>query len=281
MPIQKIAILGPGLLGGSLGYSCRDRYDVHFWGRSEEKLAPVREQGFRATTEVAEVIEGADLIVMAIPVPYMRGMVEQLIEAGLRQDQLVTDVGSVKGSLIHEVQPLLGAQGYSFIGSHPMAGAEKQGFAAASRDLLPGASCIVTPDQYTCEEQLQTLLSFWQELGMQSYELPAEEHDDVIARVSHVPHVLASVCAHVALPQARDGQYAGGGLRDTSRVASGDARLWAGILSENNEAVAGYLEEAIVRLQSYQQAVKSNDLDAIEALLNEDKERRDAYYSQT
>ena len=278
--LSRVAIIGPGLLGGSIGLACKDQgYEVSFWGRNEERLTPVREAGFTASTDLKQVIANADLIILAIPVPYMAQMSEQLIEAGLTKGQLVTDVGSVKHAVVEAVQPVLSTVGYQFIGSHPMAGSEQQGFSAAKASILQEAMCIVTPDSYSELSQLERLRSFWGSLGMKVTELTTEQHDEIVSRVSHVPHLLASVCAHVALPKPGNGQYAGGGLKDTSRVASGDPELWTGIVSENSAEIVTHLGEAIERLQEYQRAISKEDLEGLKELLTQDKLRRDGYYA--
>ena len=275
----RLAIIGPGLLGGSIGLSCREEYDVRFWGRNSEKLTPITEAGFFSSTDLAAVIDKAVIIILCIPVPIMCNMAQRLIDAGLTEKQLISDVGSVKGSVLNELQPIFGSQGFRFIGSHPMAGSELTGFQAATASLLKGASCILTPDEFTSAEDLQALHTFWQKLGMVTYELSASAHDSIISRVSHVPHILAAVCSHVALQPESNSKFAGGGLRDTSRVASGHAGLWTGILSENQESIVPHLDETIVRLQHYREALKDNDVDLLHHLLEEDKQKRDQAYS--
>lgn len=278
---SKIAILGPGLLGGSIGLACREvGYEVAFWGRSEERLIPVQATGFSASTDLKAVIKGAGLVIMAIPVPHMAGMAEQLVRAGLDSSQIVTDVGSVKHAVVEAVQPILGMKGFHFIGSHPMAGSEQQGFAAAKAEMLKNATCIITVDKHSQKEDFERLSLFWKSLGMCVSQLTPVEHDEMISRVSHVPHILASVCAHVALPKEEYGVFSGGGLRDTSRIASGDAELWSGIISENAEEISAHLDEAIERMKAYQQAIKSEDPNQLKKLLQEDKNRRDSYFSK-
>lgn len=276
--IKSLAILGPGLLGGSLGLATKDSLEVRFWGRNPEKIAPLSDAGFHTVSaDLATVIKGADLIILAIPVPYMKDLVQQLVEVGLTKEQLISDVGSVKTSVTEELQPLLGAQGYKFIGSHPMAGSESQGFESARADLFQGAPCILTPDEYSEASDLATLEHFWQSLGTHTHILSPEDHDETVSRVSHIPHILAAVCANVALNNPENAQYAGGGLRDTSRVASGDPRLWSGILSENSEIILSQIDEAINRLTEYRDALSKNDGAPLEDLLAEDKVCRDHY----
>lgn len=278
--ITRLAILAPGLLGGSLAQAKKDTLEVRIWGRNAEKIKPLESEGYAlVSTDLSEVISGADLIVLAMPVPYMEEMVAALKEAGLKKEQLITDVGSVKSSVINDLQPLLGAEGYTFIGSHPMAGSEATGYSAASPTLFSDAACILTPDEFTSPENLALLESFWKSVGALTHFLSPEDHDEVISRVSHMPHILAAVCSHVALKPSSNGAYAGNGLKDTSRVASGDPHMWEGIISENKEAILPHLEEAILRLKQYKAAISAENTDELTRLLTEDKVARDGFYA--
>lgn len=275
--ISRLAILAPGLLGGSLAKAKKEHAEVRVWGRSAERLALIEKDGYSVvSTNLEDVISEAELIVMAMPIAYMKDMAERLVAAGLKPQQLVTDVGSVKEKVLKDVQPLLGARGFTFIGSHPMAGSEATGYEAASPTLFQDAACIITPDEFTQEAHRARLAHFWQSVGCEVHELDAGEHDRTVSRVSHLPHILSAVCAHVALPTPEIGKYAGNGLRDTSRVASGDPAMWAGITTGNKDALRSQLEEAMSRLKQYQDALdKEEDL---RQLFTEDKKARDDVY---
>jgi len=228
----------------------------------------------RATTDFAEAVGSADLIILSTPVGVMADMVERIIAAG-NTSALITDVGSVK-RLPHEtIRPLLESTSLDFIGSHPMAGSEQAGIEAARVDLVDGAACIITNEDHVSSDKEDELQAFWEALGCRVRRLSAEDHDYAIARISHFPHMLASVGATVGLAFEDIGELSGGGLRDTTRVASGDAGLWTEILMENRDALQRSLNESVIELTKVQEMLCAEDRLAMHAYLEEAKRRRD------
>ena len=273
MSFNQIAVLGPGLLGGSVGLAvlARELGEVRFWGRSEEKLAEVREAGFLASNELAEVVQGADLVILATPVEFYADLVEKLVAVG--GDFLVTDVGSVKGAVEEGAAQVLRAAGISFVGSHPMAGSERGGFQAAQADLFEGAACFLCPDEErTLVAELQC---FWESLGCLVKEVSAAEHDQIVARISHLPHALASVTARVSLRQRGEGQQGGGGLLDTTRVAAGNPMMWTSIFLENQEALLTELRRAAEEMATLRELLTNQDEEGLVDWLEEAKRLRD------
>lgn len=278
MAFKEIAVLGPGLLGGSVGLAVRARGlgEVRFWGRSEEKLAVIREAGFLAKGKIAEAVAGADLVILATPVEHYCGLIDGLVAAG--GDYLVTDVGSVKGSVERGAGATLRAAGIPFVGSHPMAGSEQGGFGAARKDLFEGATCFLCPDgERTRVAELQ---SFWESLGCVVTESSATEHDQIVARISHLPHALAAVTARVSLRNAGEGSQGGGGLNDTTRVAAGNPEMWTGIFLENEGAVLAELDRALAEVTTLRELVNSRDEGGLVQWLAEAKSLRDELRSQ-
>ena len=166
---SSVAILGPGLLGGSLALAVRKQLPhvhVSLWGRREEPLEYARSSGaaHTASTRMEEVVEGADLVVLATPVGVMPRLVSDMLPL-LKPGVLVTDVGSVKGCVHQAVGSVLKKAGVAFIGSHPMAGSEKQGMEHASGDLFRDATCILTNDEHVHEDVLLLLQRFWERVG--------------------------------------------------------------------------------------------------------------------
>ena len=161
----RIAVIGPGLLGGSLARAIPMRLpesELRVWGRREEPLVKLRnEPGISlASTDLDAVIEGADLVVLATPVGIMGGLAEQMAASGkLKPGCLVTDVGSVKVSVVAELEPVIAGAGGIFIGSHPMAGSEKSGLDHATDDLFEGAACLVTPTKQSSAEAVEAMRS--------------------------------------------------------------------------------------------------------------------------
>jgi len=277
--VAKLAILGPGLLGGSLAGAVRRAGlagEVRVWARRREAAERVAARGWAdfASDEVGAVVEGADLIVLATPVGVMPDLARQIVAVRerLAVEVLITDVGSVKGFVAANVAPIFDAAGLTFIGSHPMAGAETAGFEAAREDLFEGAACILTPPAAA----LPRLCDFWRQLGCRLFTMTPDEHDAAVARVSHLPHVAASAVALAVLRGAGDGvAVAGRGFRDTTRIASGDPELWTEILAENRAALVAPLEDLIARLGEVLDFVRRSDDDHLRRFLAEAKSLRD------
>lgn len=272
---QKVAVLGPGLLGGSVGWAMQERSagEVRFWGRSETKLRAVREAGFFASADLSEVVSGVDLVILATPVGFYPDLARELVAIG--GGFVVTDVGSVKRAVHAGAGEILRQAGIEFIGSHPMAGSEQCGFAVARGDLFQGATCFLCESGNSTAEGVAALQDFWKSLGCQVTVASPSEHDEVVARVSHLPHVLAAVGAQVSLRDAREKDLGGGGLRDTTRVAAGDPAMWTGILLENQQAVLAELRRAQQEMADLEGLLASGDEAGVLAWLTEAKARRD------
>lgn len=238
-------------------------------------MAEVRQRGYEhITTDFALAVRGADLVILAVPVGVMRGLAERLVAAAPAEGLVVTDVGSVKGLPHKQLGPYLHEHGIKFIGSHPMAGSEQVGFDAADPELFSGAPCILTNDEDFPDADVNRLVAFWSSLGSRVGVMSADEHDRLVARISHMPHVLAAVCAIVALEDEDDGHFSGGGLRDTSRVAAGDPQMWTEILLENRASVVGPLRECATAIQRLADLIEHGQQDALATALEEAQRRR-------
>ena len=239
---MSLAVFGPGLLGGSLLLEARAKgvRELRVWGRRQPSLSQVRDRGLADVTgtDAREVAEGADFLVLCVPVGGMAGLAEQIVRAKLGTDAVVTDVGSVKAVVLSGAGVIFRRAGIRFVGSHPMAGAEVAGLEAARTGLFQGAACILTPPPETAPAALAKVVAFWQSIGCRTSQMDAVRHDEVVARISHLPH-LAAVAATLASfqPDASMAEFAAGGLRDTTRVASGLPSMWREILLENRAAI--------------------------------------------
>ena len=274
----NISILGGGLLGGSLAMALEKcGTAVRLWARRVETVDAAREIGISgATTDLAEALTGADLVVLAVPVGSMPALVSQSLAAGMRPGCLLTDVGSVKAMPHQELPPLLAGSGVDFIGSHPMAGSERNGLDAASADLFQGAACLLTNDENVAEAKAAALERFWQRVGCRTTWLGAADHDALVARISHLPHIVAASAARVCLKNPGDGRFGGGGLRDTTRVAAGNPEMWAEILIENRAALSGLLRATMIDLAALLTCLENADHAAVLDWLASAKQRRDA-----
>lgn len=252
--MKRIAILGPGLLGGSIALRLRQLggSQVTLWARRPEAVEEAIAAGCadHATSDVRAAVEDADLVVLCVPVGAMKQIVSAFLPA-LRTDAIVTDVGSVKGAVLAEVGTLFAGRGH-FVGSHPMAGSESTGLKAARADLFERSTCIVTPDANTDPKALAAVEAFWTKLGCRVVQLGAGEHDDCVALVSHLPHLVAAILVNVVAERnAHAFGVVGPGFRDTTRVASGPPAMWTEILRENSTAVVAATDALIAKLTDF------------------------------
>jgi prephenate dehydrogenase len=239
MNFGTVAILGPGLIGGSLALALAERglaKRISIYARSPHALDAIRLAGVNAelTGNPSEAVRDADVVILCVPIEAMAALVKECRDA-LKPTALVTDVGSVKGSVDAVLAPLLKGKA-RWIGSHPMAGSEQSGFVAARPDLFENAAVIVTPTPETAPETQKRAEEFWQALGSRIFSLSPAEHDLAVAEISHMPHLVAALLVTQAGPKSLP--LAAGGFRDTTRVASASPGLWIEILQANREALA-------------------------------------------
>jgi len=262
---ERLAVLGLGLLGGSVALAAKARgvaTRVAGATRSPEALAAaLRDGALDEAGSYTEAASGADLVVLATPVFAMADVVRQIAPV-LRPGAVVTDVGSVKAVLCETLPGLL-PRGVSYVGAHPMAGSHLRGLGNARADLFEDAVCIVTnsPDAAA----LERTADFWRALGARVVHRDPAEHDAEVAWMSHVPHVLAFAFAG-ALEAAPPGAHAvvGAGFRDFTRIAQSDPELWGDILTANRKALAAPLARALESLQEFTRALEANDADGVE-----------------
>jgi prephenate dehydrogenase len=256
--MKRIAILGPGLIGGSVALALRRHGGRHvtLWARREEAVCEVLAAGCAdaATADLAAAVKNADLVVLCVPVGAMREL-SAAISPVIRGDCVITDVGSVKGPVLAELRPIFRGRG-RFVGSHPMAGSEHAGLTAARAQLFDGSTCIVTPEANTDAAALAAVSEFWKRIGCRVVELPAAEHDECVALVSHLPHLVAATLVNtVAAQNAHAFRVVGPGFRDTTRVAAGPPAMWREILRENSAAVLPAIDALIAKLSEFRQTL--------------------------
>jgi len=288
MQWQKISLVGVGLLGGSLGLAIKQRRlaaRVEGYVRRDARVAECEKLGVvdQAGVHLDKVVEGADLVVLCTPIAQMRGLVECLLPH-LKCGALVTDVGSVKGSVVRELEPLIAGAGAEFIGSHPMAGAEKTGVSAARPDLFEKAICVLTPTTRSRPELVQRLDRFWSSVGAIPLKMAAELHDELVSRSSHLPHVLAAGLASYVLNPVHPKEQASlcaNGFRDTTRIASGSPEMWRDICLANRENLSRVLGVFAGDLQEFRRMLDHQDAKAIEEVFGKAKQRRDAWRAQS
>lgn len=281
MYFSTVAIVGVGLLGGSIGLALQKRQlarRVIGIGRNEAKLieAENRHAVTEVTTDLAQGVADADLVIICTPVETVVSQVEAIAKA-CKKGTLITDVGSTKGSIVAGADKVL-ADGIglwaTFVGSHPMAGSEKTGVLFAKEDLFVNRAVIVTPSDATPPEAKSRIEAFWQALGARTITLPADKHDELVAFASHVPHLVASALA--ASTPADALPLVAGGWLDSTRIAAGDIELWRQILSENRSHTLLALTHFEKVISSFRAALESGDQAQISRLLRQGKTTRDS-----
>jgi prephenate dehydrogenase len=248
----RLAIVGPGLLGGSIALSARRTGGFHIgiWARRAEAVAEIEALGIadHASSDLNAIVKDADLIVLCIPIGAM-AVIAQQIAGVISPGAIVTDVGSVKACVVAELEPIFRERG-RFVGSHPMAGSEQTGVRAARADLFDGAACMVTPGEFSDSRAVEEIRAFWQKLGCRVTELSPSAHDEIVAQISHFPHLLAAALVQsVADENPRAFDFSGPGFRDMTRVAGGPPAMWAEILRSNRRAVHQSAEAMIEKLR--------------------------------
>ncbi|MGH8048210.1 MAG: prephenate dehydrogenase [Chthoniobacterales bacterium] len=274
--LSPVAILGPGLIGGSLGLAlqrlCPD-VEIRVWARRDAALEAVRALGFAriADTNVGTVVAGARTVVLCTPVETMAGLSQQILDS-LDPAAAVTDAGSVKNTVVPECEAILGGR---FVGAHPIAGSDRAGIDAAHADLFENATCVLTPTSHTDPAALETVRTLWKSVGCSLVEMSAESHDAALARTSHLPHAAAAALASVVAREVAGWQsLAGGGYRDSTRIAMGNPDLWTGILMANRAEVSTSIAEFIEILQNIRSALEAGDGEAVHALLAQGRDAR-------
>ncbi|HXB59887.1 MAG TPA: prephenate dehydrogenase/arogenate dehydrogenase family protein [Candidatus Acidoferrales bacterium] len=283
---RKIAIIGVGLLGGSLGLAVRKfrlAGEIAGFVRREKTIAECEKVGALdyATTDLLAAVSNADLVILCTPLAQMRSLAEQCVPA-LKRGAIVTDVGSVKAGVVRELESVIAKAGAHFVGSHPMAGGEKTGVAAARADLFVNAACVLTPTRRSNAAAVRKLERFWKSLGSRILKLPPEQHDLFVSRTSHLPHVIAATLANLVLGPSQpkgQSQLCATGFRDTTRIASGSPEMWRDISLANRKHVARSITAFISELQKFEQALRKTDEKGIEKFFESAKSRRDQWRS--
>ncbi len=281
---NKITIVGVGLLGGSLGLAIKRRRlagQVAGYVRRLASLKDCEKAGAvdYATTDLLTAVWDADLVILCTPLAQMCPLAKRLLPA-LKRGAIVTDVGSVKTSVVRELESFVARTGAHFIGSHPMAGAEKTGVAAARADLFANAACVVTPTRTTNKAALRKVEQFWKSIGGYLLRLTPETHDALVSRSSHLPHVLASVLASHVLNPARPKHQAAlcaNGFRDTTRIASGSPEMWRDIALANHRNLEKSLNAFVADLKKFQRALAKGHPESVTKFFENAKRRRDGW----
>jgi prephenate dehydrogenase len=281
--IDKLAIIGVGLIGSSLSLALKEagavRQVVGF-GRNQKNLARGVELGVLDdfTESIEACVSDADVIVVAVPLGAMRKVFAEL-KAVVKKDAIITDVGSAKGSVVSAAREELGSVFTRFVPAHPIAGTEQSGVEAGFATLYQNRCVIITPLEQTDQDAIAVIDEMWRHCGAIIEYLGVEHHDKVLAATSHLPHMLAFALVHY-LSNLNDHEeifrYAAGGFRDFTRIASGDPVMWRDVCVANGDAVVDLIEQYQQELDRVKSAISAGDADGLLELFGRAKSERDS-----
>lgn len=285
--LNKIVIFGVGLIGGSFALALRRAgvvAEVVGFGRSAATLEQARQLGIidRIGDDVAREVHDADLVLLATPVAQMADIFAR-IAPHLGANTLVTDGGSTKSDVVAAARATLGTRIEQFVPAHPIAGAEKSGAAAAQADLYQGKKVVLTPLPENTKVAVARVRDAWEWCGANVSELTAQQHDEVFAAVSHLPHLLSFALVHdLAQRDNRDQllSFAASGFRDFTRIAASSPEMWRDICLANREALMRELQQYAAELYALHQALENNDAAKLEDIFSLAREVRSAWTQQ-
>jgi prephenate dehydrogenase len=236
-----------------------------------------------ATLDLQHAVTDAEVIILCTPIAQMRRLVEQMLPS-LKPGVIVTDVGSVKGSVVRDLEAVVAKAGAHFVGSHPMAGAEKMGVAAARTDLFDGAVCVVTPTRKSNPAAVRKVEQLWKSVGARVLKLTPKAHDDLVSRSSHLPHVVAAQLANLILSPEHpkeQGMLCANGFRDTTRIASGSPEMWRDIALANRQNLSRALDAFTDGLEDFGKALERGDAGAVAKFFEQARKRREQWSKRT
>ena len=272
--INRLAVIGVGLIGGSLALSLKSKgavNEVVGYSRSDEARQEALSLGIidKAADSIAEAVVDADVVFVAVPMGAMASVFAEMSEH-IRPEAIITDGGSAKAQVVSSAREALGDKFKQFVPGHPIAGTEKSGPAAAFATLYENHRIVLTPVSETDSAATAKIKMMWQLTGAEVFEMNVEHHDTVLAATSHLPHVLAFNL--VGMLAQRDDcdevlRYAAGGFRDFSRIASSDAVMWRDICLGNKQAILDLLDEFHQGINKIEQAIKEDEGEDLVRLL--------------
>ena len=281
-PFEAIAIVGLGLIGGSVAKAVRSlglARQIFGYDNNEEYHKEIKSG--KLADYLSEVpdkkLAQAELVLLAVPVKSFKEVLPNIL-TNISSKAILTDTGSVKSPLLN----MMCSPKYKkirFVGGHPIAGSENFGPAAAKQDLFYGKRCILTPEEKTDKDLILVVRRFWESLGAKVSEMDAESHDQMFASVSHLPHILAYACIQAI--SNTDSQealgHSGAGLKDFSRIASSSPQMWADIFLENQENLLPRVAAFNEVLSALEETIKKNDKRKLVELLALSKTARDQW----
>ena len=285
--IKQLTIIGVGLIGGSLARALKQAGycgEIVGCGRDAEHLQKALELGVidRFSTDVAEAVTGSDMVVVAVPLGAMEACFRAM-NGYLSADAVLTDVGSAKASVVAAAKKAFNELPTGFVPGHPIAGTEQSGVEASFAELYQGRRVILTPIAESMPEATAKVTAMWQQVGATVDEMSVTHHDEILAATSHLPHLLAYglVDSLVGMDDSEEiFQFAAGGFRDFTRIASSDPVMWRDICLANRDALLKVLERYNQDLQVLTASIREQDSEALEIFFSRAKAARDRYAAQ-
>ena len=280
--INKITIIGVGLIGGSLGRALKEKNlakVVFGYGRNHSRLEGAHKSNVidDFSTSIKEAIVDAEIIVIATPVGAFQSILRE-IEPIVSSNVIITDVGSTKTDIVNSVNDVLRAKSSCFIPAHPIAGKEKSGFEVSDAKLFEGKKVIITPQENNLSESIKTIEKMWKSVGAEVDFMSSESHDNLLGMTSHLPHMLAFSLVNYLVDQNPTASiYAGGGFKDFSRIASGDAVMWRDICLQNKDQIISHLKGYQSTLNDLLDAIDDENSEKLDHLFTTAKKTRDSW----
>jgi prephenate dehydrogenase len=288
MLFRKVAVIGVGLIGGSFALALKQAKacaHVVGAGRSPANMKLALDRGVIDSIEgdAARAVEDADLVMIATPVGQFAA-VFQKIAGALKPEAIVTDAGSTKREVIEAARKALKKRIGQFVPAHPIAGAEKSGVAAASAELFRGKRVVIAQLPENSEAAIEKLNQAWSTCGARTSRMTPEQHDEVFAAVSHLPHLLAYALVHEVTKRENAAElfsYAAGGFRDFTRIASASPEMWRDISLANADVLAAELTRYSQKLAELKKLLEGGDAAALQKLFAEARSARDDWLQRT
>jgi len=276
---NKITIIGVGLIGGSIGLAVKKHKlakVVCGVGRRKSSLKNAKRLGAVdiATLDLALGVKDADLIIIATPISLIPQYALKIavLSDWAKKETIITDAGSTKEFVVSKLENILPETAH-FVGSHPFAGSEKTGVSNASAKFLKGALVFVTPSNKTNRLALSKVKKFWQAIGAKVVVMPAKRHDELVGRISHMPHVLSAALANSV--NAKDAAFASAGFRDTTRIAKGDPVMWRDICLSNPDNILDAINVFKKDLDLIAKAIKTKNVNLLMQQFESAKKKRE------
>ena len=274
MPLfKKVAIIGTGLIGGSLALRIKNKKiarEVVGVSRHKKSISlALKMKAIDKGSLSLKIIKGADLLIIATPVDTIIGLKDEILKY-IDKNCIITDVGSTKEKIVDQLEGSLP----NFVGSHPLAGSEKRGMVNASASIFNGSLCILTPTKKTTSVSFKKIKRFWKRLGVKVIILTPGIHDKVFSFVSHLPHIVAfSLINTVPVGLLK---FSSGGLKDTTRIAASDSALWRDILLSNRNNLLNAIRLFEINLSKIKSTIRKNDSQALVRILLQSKKTRES-----